>query len=367
MLSILLRFALKSNFIIVAMDSGDDQQPRRRQKPNQRGLPNRFKNIIVPRECREHIVTEFPILQNLVIENNGTIVGGSAWKTCNHLKLFGLHFPVFFARYLTYALKPTTVLQFGCGLGTIADFLARHVPGGTRVVCIENEPMLGDFFLQGIVNKNLTTKDYPFMRRYPARAMQIDLEIFSETDQPCTKAFVDSKEKFELVLCLEVAEHYPPEKLDQLLDWLVSITGKYLIFSAARPNQAGKGHFEGSMKAATWWVRQFHKRGMLTVPDMTRELRQTANPERYYDLAKNTLVFRVSTEKTQDDSLPPPIADCRYYHAPECPRTKLGVIEWKDSLGLWHQRQSWVEGNWQALWPEVDILVRRLREGELSC
>jgi cyclopropane fatty-acyl-phospholipid synthase-like methyltransferase len=31
------------------------------------------------------------------------------------------------------------VLEFGCGLGTTSSFLARHVPGGTKVVCIEPE------------------------------------------------------------------------------------------------------------------------------------------------------------------------------------------------------------------------------------
>ncbi|NIV29426.1 MAG: methyltransferase domain-containing protein, partial [Anaerolineae bacterium] len=48
---------------------------------------------------------------------------------------------------------------------------------------------------------------------------------------------------FDLVMCLEVAEHIPKHQAhNHLLATLTKSTGSILIFSAAQPGQPGTGH-----------------------------------------------------------------------------------------------------------------------------
>ena len=70
---------------------------------------------------------------------------GGQWSSCTHLKVYGLNFAPFVARFLSYQLAPKTALEFGCGLGTTSDFVARFA--NATVTCVEPEKTLGELIL----------------------------------------------------------------------------------------------------------------------------------------------------------------------------------------------------------------------------
>lgn len=77
---------------------------------------------------------------------------------------------------------------------------------------------------------------------------------------------------FELVTCLEVAEHLPESAADTLCDSIAAAMQRYsiLVFSAAPPGQAGDDHV--NCQPATYWRTKFHDRGVSYREDHTRQL-----------------------------------------------------------------------------------------------
>jgi hypothetical protein len=70
-------------------------------------------------------------------EDEGEVVMGDKgghWNACTHLNVYGINFMPFFARMLSHGFRPKSVLEFGCGLGTTSDFVARFTAGGSDVV-----------------------------------------------------------------------------------------------------------------------------------------------------------------------------------------------------------------------------------------
>lgn len=61
------------------------------------------------------------------------------------------------------------------------------------------------------------------------------------------------KEKFDLVMTIEVVEHIPVEFHPHIIDFLAQATKKYILFSAAHPGQDGQGHVGPSMKTRDQW------------------------------------------------------------------------------------------------------------------
>ena len=62
---------------------------------------------------------------------------------------------------------------------------------------------------------------------------------------------VELNHRFDLVICLEVAEHLPRPAADVLCQTLARSTGNHLIFSAAGPGQEGTGHL--NLQPQAWW------------------------------------------------------------------------------------------------------------------
>ncbi len=65
-------------------------------------------------------------------------------------------------------------------------------------------------------------------------------------------------ERYDLVLCLEVAEHLPLESADQLIETLTRL-GDTILFSAAVPCQGGIDHRNEQWQS--WWADKFRERG----------------------------------------------------------------------------------------------------------
>lgn len=64
--------------------------------------------------------------------------------------------------------------------------------------------------------------------------------------------------EFDLALCLEVAEHIPPELCGAFLDNVVRFSGR-LVMSAAQPNQGGHHHVNEQPKR--YWVAKLAEKG----------------------------------------------------------------------------------------------------------
>ncbi len=65
--------------------------------------------------------------------------------------------------------------------------------------------------------------------------------------------------QFDLVLCLEVAEHLPEESADVLVDSAIRHARQAVIWSAATPGQGGWQHLNEQPHA--YWVEKFASRG----------------------------------------------------------------------------------------------------------
>lgn len=64
--------------------------------------------------------------------------------------------------------------------------------------------------------------------------------------------------KFDLILCLEVAEHLPKSSAETLVEFLISL-GNTIIFSAAIPGQGGQNHINEQWPS--YWADLFSKHG----------------------------------------------------------------------------------------------------------
>jgi len=64
--------------------------------------------------------------------------------------------------------------------------------------------------------------------------------------------------RFDLVICLEVAEHMTEiDAKNALIPTLVKSTGNLLLFSAARPEQPGTGHI--NLQPPDYWINLIEK------------------------------------------------------------------------------------------------------------
>lgn len=78
--------------------------------------------------------------------------------------------------------------------------------------------------------------------------------------------------RFDLITCLEVAEHLPATAADTLCDTIARhmTRGSILAFSAAAPGQGGEHH--ENLQPAWYWRSKLHARGISYREDYTRQL-----------------------------------------------------------------------------------------------
>jgi hypothetical protein len=83
------------------------------------------------------------------------------------------------------------------------------------------------------------------------------------------------KDFFDLVLCIEVAEHIEPEHSNQFVDNLINLSDRILM-TAATPGQGG--HYHVNCKPFEYWINKFAHKGFIYVPSIVEQIQGIWKP-----------------------------------------------------------------------------------------
>ncbi|HJZ71615.1 MAG TPA: methyltransferase domain-containing protein [Vicinamibacterales bacterium] len=153
-------------------------------------------------------------------------------------------------------LHPRRVVDVGCGTGTwLAAFAER---GATEVLGLDGEYV------------DRTLLDIPMDRFVPA-----------DLTQP-----VRQLGRYDLALCLEVAEHLPASRAAGLVNDLTNLA-PVVLFSAAIPLQSGVNHINEQWPE--YWASLFRNRGFVPIDCIRRTVWQNSKVAWFY--AQNMLLY----------------------------------------------------------------------------
>lgn len=82
---------------------------------------------------------------------------------------------------------------------------------------------------------------------------------------------LDLERKFDLVLCVEVAEHLPESAAGTLCDTITRHCGRLVVFTAAPPGQGGTGHV--NCQPLGYWRTRMEARGLQYLSSQTEQIR----------------------------------------------------------------------------------------------
>ena len=98
--------------------------------------------------------------------------------------------------------------------------------------------------------------------------------------------------KFDLVTCIEVAEHLQPDCTNVFANNLVKHTKHWLVFTAASPGQDGNGHI--NCQPREFWIDLITSKGLVYDVDSTQHIKDTwtyvTGP--MFWLPQNVIVFK---------------------------------------------------------------------------
>jgi SAM-dependent methyltransferase len=161
---------------------------------------------------------------------------------------------------------PKSVLDVGCGLGT---WLRVFEEGGV----IDYLGVDGEY-----VDKRL-------LKIPEEKFLAVDLQKQWSVNR-----------KFDLVICLEVAEHLREESADLLVESLVS-HGDTIVFSAAIPGQGGQYHINEQWPR--YWQEKFAKHGFYYHDELRPLIWENSRVDWWY----RQNIFTISREKSPDNAL----------------------------------------------------------------
>jgi SAM-dependent methyltransferase len=107
----------------------------------------------------------------------------------------------------------------------------------------------------------------------PAVAVEVSEEALGAMEEDVQGLVHDLREPldlgrgFDLIVCLEVAEHLPLESADVLCESIARHCQRRLIFTAAPPGQGGHGHC--NLQPFKFWADRLRSRGVVFNPHDT--------------------------------------------------------------------------------------------------
>ncbi len=162
-------------------------------------------------------------------------------------------------RYLADVLfplfKPKTVIDLGCGLGFFLRAMADY---GSKISAVDNEWV-----------KSL------------APAIPLEDYTFHDLNEPFSTG-----KRFGLATSFEVAEHLVPERSEDFVKELCSLSNQ-VAFGAAIPGQGGSGHI--NLRWQSQWAELFAAQGYRCY-DAIRP-RMAEREAAYFWFRQNTLLF----------------------------------------------------------------------------
>lgn len=103
--------------------------------------------------------------------------------------------------------------------------------------------------------------------------------------------FTEARGTWDLVACVEVAEHIEPERSEELVASLVDHARRWIYFTAAPPGQRGRGHI--NCRPHREWIRWFEeRRWALALPETDAVREDLAQLEQAVWLRGNSFVLR---------------------------------------------------------------------------
>lgn len=155
--------------------------------------------------------------------------------------------------------NPHSVVDVGCGN---AEFLWQFQKRGIEIKGYE-----GSHFA---LEKSLVNKKY--------------IELFD------IRSLINSLQKYDLALCLEVAEHIEKPYSEILVDNLANLSDT-VIFTAASPGQGG--HFHINEQPKEFWINIWNKKGFRYFDELTETIKEEFKTKNilswYYN---NLMVFK---------------------------------------------------------------------------
>ena len=98
-------------------------------------------------------------------------------------------------------------------------------------------------------------------------------------------------EKFDLALCLEVAEHLPEEDADVLVENIIAASDN-ILFTAATPGQGPRSIGHINEQPHQYWIDRFAAHGFVYQSDLSEEMRQDmSNKKVVWWIVNNLMVF----------------------------------------------------------------------------
>ena len=146
-----------------------------------------------------------------------------------------------FAKTITDYVTPSSVLDVGCGQGSLLSGFHSINSRITLVGLDSSSTGIGKAKTRGI------------------RVESLDLVSTSESE---LRQQISRLGHFDLVMCLEVAEHLPVWTGNMLVSVLCDFDR--ILFSAARPYQGGTGHI--NEQPFRYWLRKFQRHGFELLP-----------------------------------------------------------------------------------------------------
>jgi SAM-dependent methyltransferase len=130
--------------------------------------------------------------------------------------------------YLVELLNPRSVVDVGCGIGTFLKVFRQQ--GVSDILGIDGK---------WVDHSKLMIGEKDFLEADLERPIRLGRE-------------------FDLVLCLEVAEHLVAESAETIVESLTGL-GKRIVFSAATRKQGGQNHI--NEQEFSYWKKKFEGRG----------------------------------------------------------------------------------------------------------
>ena len=190
--------------------------------------------------------------------------------------------------FIIETFNPSSMLDIGCGIGTWLK-VAKDL-GVKEVIGVDGA--------------------------YTNRALlKINADEFAAKD--LRKSFFLER-KFDLALCLEVAEHLPQDAAVNLITTLCAHSDT-VIFSAAIPGQGGQNH--NNEQWPEYWVKLFAERGHVAYDMLRPQFWENEKVDYWY--RQNMLVF--SNRKIPESGKQAETAIHAYIH-PELFKKKLEEI-----------------------------------------